>query len=148
MNIASQNERLNDLLVGMFRSLLQYANECWPWSGVADDTEEQQLIRRLADRQQQGAGRLVEILQARGWMIDFSIYPAEFGDLHYVALEHLMKALLRSEQSLIAAIQRELTLSAGDPDVAPALEELLAAERETERQLQDLATRTPASIVK
>ena len=140
-----QNDRLNDLVVRMYRSLLQYANECWPWGGM-EEANEQQVIAELAARQQQEVQRLVELLQDRGDVVDAGTYPTEFGELHYVALEYLMHALLKDEAEVIAALEQEATTSAKDLEVSRLLGEIVATERETVVRLQELAKRAPAAL--
>lgn len=140
-----QNERLNDLVVRMFRSLLQYTNECWPWGGI-DEVAEQKIIADLAARQQQEVQRLVELLQDRNERVESGTYPTEFGDLHYVALEYLMHMLLNDENGIIAALEQEAATSAADHEVANLLQELIASERQNLAQLQELGKRAPAAL--
>lgn len=140
-----QNDRLCDLVVRMFRSLLQYTNECWPWGGM-EEVAEQKLIATLAARQQEEVQRLVDLLQERGESVEAGTYPTSYGELHYVALEYLMHNLLKDETALIAALEQEAAASTTDLSVAALLSDLIASERQTLLELQELAKRTPAAL--
>lgn len=139
-----QNARLNALLVRLYRSLLQYVIECWPWAG-ADESAEQQAVLEMVAEQQAHVGKLAELLAERGWPIDFGNYPTEYTDLHYVALDYLLGELVADETELIADIARTLAESAADRAAVALLTGLLESERRHLVRLRTLAAAHPAA---
>ena len=67
-----QNELLNDVLIVICRSLLQYAGQAWPWSSDGADALQNAVNELIADQ-----GTRVEILSSfldsRGYIIDFGV---------------------------------------------------------------------------
>ncbi len=59
------SERLNSLLIGLGRNLLQYAGESWLWS-AANEQETGRKIEQLIADQRADAARIAECLDARG----------------------------------------------------------------------------------
>lgn len=136
---------LNDLLVRLNRSLLQYAGESWPWTDL-EAAGEQAVVDSLVQRQRTHVGRLAELLWGRYWNIDFGVYPAEYTDLHYVALDYLLTLLVASENDVLGEIERVLPLCAGDEDAARIVEDARNDQREIVEQLQRLVeTRNAAA---
>ena len=133
---------VNDVLVHLNRSLLQYAGESWPWSD-SEAAGERAVIESLVARQQTHVARIVDLLLERYAGIDFGVYPTEYTDLHYVALDYLLTLLVAGEQDVLADIDRALPLCEGDEAAARILEDARADQREIVEQLQRLAsTRT------
>ncbi len=75
----STDEILSRLVPRVYRSLLQYTVECWPWTPSAESPDgkspEQKSIEQMAARQQQFVARLVDLLSRRGAAVDFDNYP-------------------------------------------------------------------------
>lgn len=145
MNDSLQNQRLNDLVIRVYRSLLQYTNECWPWGG-AEEEFEQKTVAELAANQLHHLEPLADLVLDRSGTIDYGIYPMDFGELHYVALEYLMHELLQNEAGLIATLEREQIAAAADAELAAILGDLLAAEKQHVAKLKELATKAPAAL--
>ena len=136
---------LNDLLVRLNRSLLQYAGESWPWTDP-ESAGERAVVDSLVARQQAHVGRLAELLWGRYWNIDFGVYPAEYTDLHYVALDYLLTLLVASERDVLEEIERVLPLCIGDEEATRIVEGARNDQREIVEQLQRLAdTRNAAA---
>ena len=132
-----KNQELQDLLVYLTRSMLQYVGECWPWTG--NHPEERQVIDELVARQRSEIAKLVDLLDARRQPIDFGSYPTEFTDLHYLALDHLLGELIEAEQALVETIEQISRDCAGDAEAETVVKEILAAERENLERLRELA---------
>lgn len=135
------NATLNDLLARAYRSLLQYAGECWPWAS-ADESAEQQAVVDMSAEQKAVVARMVELLEAREWPIDFGNYP-DFTPLHYVSLDFLLGRLIADEQELLAAIESSHNTLAADPEAAELAAELLAATKRHLSKLQELSAAHP-----
>lgn len=138
MNVAAFNETLNDLLINLGKSLLQYVGEAWPW--VEEGAEaEHATITALVARQQVYVGALSHILSERGHVIDFGTYPTEYTDLHYVALDYLLSQLVENEAALVDDIRVALERCAGDVQAAALLQEVLRDQQEIAAAVRELA---------
>jgi hypothetical protein len=151
--MADQNhsDLVNRLLVRIYRGILQYSVECWPWSAAADangvEPPEQRAIEKMAGRQRQFIARLVELLSKRRATVDFGTYP-DNSELHYVSLDYLIGNLIADEDRLVAELDSAQKGLHDDPQAAQVVAELLAAEKEHLAQLRDLAARAPAGASK
>lgn len=134
----ARSSALNDVLVRLNRSLLQYAGESWPWTD-AESAGERAVVDSLVARQQAHVGRLAELLWERYWNVDFGVYPVEYTDLHYVALDYLLTLLVSSENDVLEEIERVLALCSGDEEARRVLEEARSDQSEIVEQLQRLA---------
>lgn len=140
----SHNARLNAALVRVYRSLLQYVDECWPWA-AHDESAEQRAVRDMAHQQRGFVSGLVDLLAERGWAIDFSNFPTEFTDLHYVSLDYLVGKLIADETDLISFLEQSRSAITGDPSAAALLTHLIDAERRHVAKLRDLAAAHPVA---
>jgi hypothetical protein len=138
------NSLLNQLLIALHRSLLQYIGDAWPWVDTTDEAERTKLLS-LVEAQRKHNERLIELLIDRGWSLDFGTYPTEYTDLHYVALSYLLKQLIASEQSLIGEIDRTLQGCAGDSEAVRLLERISAEQRRIVGELTSLGQARPLS---
>src|SRR5690606_15143659 len=116
MTDSQTNATLNDLLILIYRSLLQYAVECWPWSDPADEAEHD-VIERLASEQKSGVARLATFLDQRQHPIDFGTYP-DWSALHYVSLDSMLGQLIGDEAAIIAGAERALPTLKADPEAS------------------------------
>jgi hypothetical protein len=110
------NDRLNELLIGLGRSLLQYVGESWPWT-PGDDVEEKSVIDRLVAQQRESVAHLAALLDERGHLIDPGAYPTDYTSLHYVALDYLLGRLVAQQQELAGDARTALQDSQGDEEV-------------------------------
>jgi hypothetical protein len=150
--MAGQNNTdvLNRLVARVYRCLLQYTVECWPWTPSAESPDgkspEQKAIEQMAVRQQEFVGRLVELLSQRGQVADFGNYPDNSG-LHYVSLNYLVGKLLADEERLVAELESAREAVRNDPPAATLIVELLAAEKQNLAKLHELATKTAPAVI-
>jgi len=149
--MAGQNNTdvLNRLVERVYRCLLQYTVECWPWTPSAESADgkspEQKAIEQMAARQQEFVGRLVELLSQRGQVADFGNYP-DNSELHYVSLDYLVGKLIADEERLVTALESARDAVRNDPPAATLIVELLAAEKGNVTKLREL-TATPSTKV-
>lgn len=129
MAATQSSARLNAVLIRTYRSLLQYLRECSAWADL-NEADVEQAAESMGKEQQALVGRMVDVLQSRGWAIDFGNFPTEFTDLHYVALDYLLGQLVADEGKIIAEAQRARVASADDPEVCDVLDRLIAAEHQ------------------
>ena len=140
------NELINELLIAVHRSLLQYSVECWPWTAPGEASE-QDAITDMVQEQQIFVHRLVELLLESEFTIDFGGFPTEFTDLHYVALDFMLQEMIKDEEFLIAQLERGHAVVADDVEASSLLAELTAAERRHLTQLRELAAAHPPETV-
>jgi hypothetical protein len=142
----AHNAKLNDLVIDLGRSLLQYAAEGSAWSTDAASH------RRLADwsaAQQRDVGRMVELLVVRGWPVDFGTYPTDFTDLQFLSLRYFLPKLLTSQQQLVAELDESVHTCVDDAEAVALLREICEEERRiaTEMQAAALAAAPVAKLV-
>lgn len=132
------NAELNRVLVVLRRSLLQYMGECWPWTDPRHQAVRERFDR-LISRQEANIASLVEQLIRRGWHVDFGVFPTEFTDLHYVALDFLLTQAIKNQQAAVAEVQAGLAACAGDPEAFAHLQHIAAVERDNLDELKAMA---------
>ena len=128
---------LNQLLIHLGRSLLQYVGESWPWTDSHSNVEQRKL-NELVARQQQFIERLAELLVRRDWAIDFGAYPTEYTDLHYVALDYLLDLLILDQEALLADVDRTISVCGDDPEAVRLLGDLRTELQHDLKELRDL----------
>jgi len=138
------NSLLNDVLIELHRSLVQYTAEAWPWS-TSQDAESRQLVQQIALRQQAEVAELAQLLQARGWVIDFGVYPQDYTTLHYVALEFLLSYLKTNQGELADWLFSLLPEFTGDSDAETLVRKIATSERNAHHDLCGLKFPSGAS---
>lgn len=132
------NSRLNDLLIDLGRSLVQYVGESWPWT-PADDADEMASLVRIVSEQRRSVTRLAELLDERDHTVDFGAFPTEYTSLHYVALDYMLTRLVNDQQALVEECEALAAEGRGDPEAEPLLQETATAERRHLEELRQLA---------
>jgi len=99
---------LNNVLIDMACSFLQYVAEAWPWVSTQDHSVEEQ-VNAIAARQRQDVAEIVALLTAREQFIDFGSFPTEYTDLQFIALEALFDSLHGSQQIVCDSIASALS---------------------------------------
>jgi hypothetical protein len=150
--MADQNNSdvLNRVLVCVYRGLLQYAVDCWPWTSSSEfqqnGSAEQKALEEMAARQRALIARLVDMHSRRGQIVDFGSYP-DNSELHYVALDYLLKKLITDEQRLVAELETARAVLEHDREASGLISEMLAAEKEHILRLEQMAkAAAPASL--
>jgi len=123
---------LNNTLIQMACSFLQYGAESWPWVNVDSGFIEAQ-VRVLAARQRQDVGEIVTLLTEREHYIDFGSFPTEYTDQQFLSLQVLISRLKLSQTLICNRISTAgVSLKAGGDVVAA---ELLASVEIHEREI-------------
>lgn len=130
------NARLNDLLVCVYRSLLQYAGDCWPWA-ENDAAAEERAVAEMAREQKSSVEQIVELLAARGWVADFGSFP-DNSELHYVSLDYLLGKLIEDEERITGEIEQLAESMRDDREAAEIAWDLLIAEQRHLAKLREL----------
>lgn len=146
MSNANYHEALNELLINLGKSLLQYLGEAWPWTGESA-TEEQAILTQLVEEQKNDIQNLSEYLWNEHWPIDFGTYPTEYTDLHYISLDFLIKQLEENSSNVLQAVRDTLQTCEVYPQATPLLKDVLARETHICEQVSQLAKKasSPAS---
>lgn len=129
---------LNDLLIHLGRSLLQYVGECWPWSD-RDAQKERAVIEELVQKQKRQTAELANYLHDVEWRIDPGTYPTEYTDLHYVALDFLLTQLIQNQLALVEDAKRVMLVCEPDPAAKQLVGEIQAVQQSIASDLQSLA---------
>ncbi len=144
MSDVSTYAALNDLLINVGRSLLQYVGECWPWADAHKD-EAQRKIQELVKQQERQIAQLTELLYEADWTIDFGSYPTEYTDLHYVALDFLLDQLIHNQESLVEDARRTLPACEEHPGAEKLVAEIQRGQESIAQELKALANSPLAS---
>lgn len=132
---------LNQLVVDIGRSLLQFVDETWPWT-ARGAAERRNRIAELAQRQREHVAEIVELLYERDAEVLFGTYPVTYTDLHYVELDYLMSQLVDNQTSLLGEIEATAKLCSSDSEVVALLDRIASGERAILNELKSLATDT------
>ena len=139
------NAKLNELLIAVGRSLLQYVGQCSSWSSRSDAALEEEFDRIVAV-QQEHIAQLSALLTERRWTIDFGGFPATYTDLHFLSLKYLLKLIRVNQQALVAELEEASHTCVHDPEAAALISEILKSEKEITERLADLSkTAAPAT---
>jgi hypothetical protein len=144
----NSSDVLNRVLARVYRSLMQYAVDCWPWSRSTDtvgsESPEQQAIEKMTLQQQEFVARLADLIMRRGDVVDFGSYP-DNSELHYVSVDYLLGKLIADEQDLVAELQSAISALGHDAEATALVSELLAAETQNVARLRELSRSVSAT---
>jgi hypothetical protein len=138
------NAKLNQLLVDVGRSLLQYVGECSSWSSSSQVAMEQEFPK-IVDIQKEHVQQLVDLLMERGWSIDFGGFPASYTDLHFLSLKYLLKLIIESQKAVLAELDEASHTCVDDPEATALIGDILASERQITDRLKSLSAPTGAA---
>lgn len=136
MTQSDTNAQLNELLILIGRSLLQYLGESWPWVGD-DAVPLGQSIQKQGQDQQAEISRIVDLLDRRYHPIEFGAFPTEYTSLHYVSIDYLLDQLLAEQAALVEEVGRIASNVSGDEEAVALAQDLQQAES---RRLVELET--------
>ena len=131
------NAMLSQLVINLGRSLLQFVGEASPWS-PASAVGACEAVARLIDKQKSGVSRMVELLNRRGYPIEFGMYPVAFTDLHFLSLKSLLPRVILSQETLVAELDEAIYTCVDDPEAEALFGEVLFSERAGTEELKSL----------
>ncbi|QDT55436.1 hypothetical protein Pan44_34790 [Caulifigura coniformis] len=138
MMLTAAEPILNDVLIALHRSLLQYMVDAWPWSGdEAASTRE--ALASEAESQAETVEGLTELLRERGFPVAFGTYP-DFSNLNYVSLDFLLKRVVKNQELVVAACEAAAGSLADHPEDAELVREIAESEQDRLRHLKSLGT--------
>ncbi|MCA9036490.1 MAG: hypothetical protein KDA91_15250 [Planctomycetaceae bacterium] len=139
MALQDNETLLNNVLISMAHSFLQYVSESWPWVSNAGQSLEEQ-VNVIAARQRQDVADIVALLNEREFPIDFGTFPTEYTDLQFLSLLGLLNLLDNSQQKVCNGISDAVTSlsAAGDEEGAALLRAIEVRQRESVSALKEL----------
>lgn len=136
---SSSCEILNRVFIRQHRSLLQYADLCYPWVD-SEKSRERITLRELAAQQREKLRDVVRLLDKNGWAVDYGQFPESWADLNFVSLDFLWPQIVNNEKDLLAELH-EIAQDLPDDDAAVlAVSECIGVQREILRGLQQVST--------
>jgi hypothetical protein len=136
MTLTAAEPILNDVLIALHRSLLQYMVEAWPWS-EEQAASVRAVVAGEAESQAETAEGLTELLRDRGFPVAFGTY-ADFSNLNYVSLDFLLKRVVKNQEGVVAACESATGALADFPEDAELAREITDSERERLQHLKSL----------
>lgn len=128
---------LNELLRVQYRSLPMFLAGAEPWTREGDERAATALSNIVAD-QQAMVQRLGEAILDRGGQVDTGNFPIEYAELHFLALDYLLKELVARQHNDVAAVERCAARLTTDRAARTLAEEVLGQERAHLETLQSL----------
>lgn len=139
MTTTSAETILNDVLVALHRSLLQYVDCSWPWT----DEHSQSLkddVARLAADQEAIVEELAVFLRDREFPIDFGQF-ADFSNLNYLSIDFLLTRLVKDQKQVVAQCEAAARDLGSDAEAVPIAQKIAAAEAERLKAIQQLSSK-------
>lgn len=137
MACIQHNTQLNHLVIDLGCSLLQFVGEVSPWS-PAHATAARETLARLLKQQQEHTEQLVQLLTDRRWPVEFGVYPANFTDLHFMALKAMLPRIIENQNAIVAELDEAVHTCVDDAEAISILTTVLAGEREITGALKSL----------
>lgn len=133
------NSLLNNVLIDMSRSFLQYVAESWPWVQSDAESVEQQVMM-IAERQRQDVADIAALLNRREHFIDMGSFPTQYTDLQFLALESLFDGVNNSQASVLTSLQNAIgsLRELGDDEAVVLLTAVLTHQQESAEALKSL----------
>ena len=129
--------QLNDLLIQIGRSFLQYVDESWPWASSSEE-QTRQTLEELAANQRDTVATLARLLNESGEYIDFGTYPTSYTSLHYVDVDFLLDQLVQNQESIVKACKSASEALASDPMSSDLVRDIVVAEEARLDELRKL----------
>lgn len=135
---------LNELLRTQYRSLPMFLSGTDPYARSSDQRAEIVLANIVAD-QKAMVQRLGEAILDRGGQVDGGNFPIEYAELHFLALDYLLKELVTRQKDDVAAIESCVARLTGDRAARMLAEEVLGQERAHLETLESLLEADPGA---
>jgi hypothetical protein len=131
--------QLNNLLINIDKSLLQYAGEVSLWTAI-DAEEEREIYHSLVARQKSNSGAIIDIILERRWELAQGTYPTEYTDLHFVAFDYLATEIAKNEQMIVEKIKETKNTFSDDTEISALLERVLEETLDNIQQLNKVSS--------
>lgn len=141
MMLTAAEPILNDVLIALHRSLLQYMADASPWSDEQSASSIAPLAEEAASQAETVEG-LTELLRERGFPVAFGTY-ADFSNLNYLSLDYLLTRVVRNQATVVAACDSAAALLEDHPEDAELIREIATSERDRLVHLKSLVSARP-----
>ncbi len=138
MTLTAAEPILNDVLIALHRSLLQYMVDAWPWTNNETAARRQPLASEAASQAETVEG-LAELLRERSFPVAFGTYP-DFSNLNYLSLDFLLTRIVANQKTVVAACEAAAGLLEAFPEDAELVREIARSEAERLEHLKLLAS--------
>lgn len=130
---------LNNVLIDMACSFLQYVAESSPWISVQEQSVGKQFLI-IAARQRQDVSEMVSLLTEREHFVDFGSFPTEYTDQQFLALDTLIEKIRASQTLVLASISNGLASSnaEGDDEISELLKVIEVRQKDIATALEAL----------
>ncbi len=142
------NALFEQLLYRMNRGLLQYVRQCSPWIGAGEEWRRARL-QELATQQQRSIAAIAELLDRRGYHINWGVFPKDYAPYNYVAIKCLWTKTANFQSQLVRRLETACLEVAEDDEAAAILQEVLTTERRIADELagsRDLQPRSSKTV--
>ncbi|MFY9256449.1 MAG: ferritin-like domain-containing protein [Fuerstiella sp.] len=130
---------LNNVLIDMACSFMQYVSESSPWVSVTEQRVGEQFLV-IAARQRQDVADIAKLLTEREQRVDFGSFPTEYTDLQFLALDRMFEMLRSSHDLVLASIASGMKAvqEAGDEEAVQLLAAVQVRQKEAAHALKEL----------
>jgi hypothetical protein len=119
----SSNAVLNTALIEVYRSLLQYAGESWPWAAAGSD-ETETAVRQMAAEERGIVSRIFHHLDSSGLPVDLGTYP-DNSALHYASLPFFLQRMVSEHADLDQSLRYYRQAVSQDQEASRLLDEAI-----------------------
>lgn len=134
----SSDTILNTALIEVYRSLLQYAGESWPWASAGSE-ETETAVRKMAEEERDVVARFFQHLDSRGVAVDLGAYP-DNSALHYASLPFFLQRMVTEHADLEKSLRYYREQVAQDPAASRLLDEAVGVVQRHLATIRQLAT--------
>ena len=130
---------LNNVLIDMACSFMQYVSESSPWVSVTEQRVGEQFLV-IAARQRQDVADIAKLLTEREQRVDLGSFPTEYTDLQFLALDRMFEMLRSSHDLVLASIASGMKAvqEAGDEEAVQLLAAVQVRQKEAANALKEL----------
>ncbi|MCI0381369.1 MAG: hypothetical protein L0215_27610 [Gemmataceae bacterium] len=129
---------LQDLVRKEGRSLLQYVNECNPWTTAKTQAFMPRLKQMVKEEQEAATGIVRFLMKRRQRPPYLGAYPTSFTNINFIALESMLPYLVDYQKERIAEIEKDLA-ALTDPEVRSLVYSLWEMKRRHLAVLQEMS---------
>lgn len=130
-------DALNELLRTQYRSLPMFLAGAEPWTREGDERAATALSNIVAD-QKAMVQRIGEAILDRGGQVNSGNFAIEYAELHFLALDYLLKELVARQKDDVATIAQCVSRLTDDRAARMLAEEVLGQERAHLEKLEEL----------
>jgi len=99
---------------------------------------DQQLADKVIDEVMNDVDQIVQLLVDRSQTTDFGVYPADYTDLHFLALKALLPRIIANQEAMLVELDEAVHTCVDDPEALSLLNGVLAGERQITATLKTI----------